>query len=423
MTAAPNNEECNLPGCVNLEVQSSGPADRSFSFLVVVGLLYVSFGAIFGILQGGLQPVLRAQGVDVGSLGLLASLLLPFGLTFLWAPLVDHIILNRRAPRVAWIIVTQAVVVGLLVVVAFVGSTSLPVVFALALAIAFAAATMDVALDALAAKTVAQSDRVIASGIKVGSLALGSIIGGGLFVALFHRVGWTTIFLSVAALTIATTLPIFTQARKDSPSDETKGSKRPSILKLFRDPGQRKRLLLLATASVPIVMLFGLNRVMLVDAGLDLQQIGLIAGTLSPVGGIVATILAIAVMRRFGPQTGVSVFVIVCLVAAGLVVAGFQLDGSADLAMAGAITATAASSGFYVVICAVVLGWANTAQPATDYAALYGISRLCALIVLMLAAQIIPHIGWPVFYMLAAALLVVAVLPLARSGLKEKLSV
>jgi hypothetical protein len=123
-------------------------------------------------------------------------------------------------------------------------------------------------------------------------------------------------------------------------------------------------------------------------------------------------------MRRFGQRVSLFFFGAVCLIAAGLVIAGFHLDGRADLAMAGAIAATAASSGFYVVICAVVLGWANTAQPATDYAALYGISRLCALIVLMIAAQVIPHVGWPAFYLLAALLLIAAILPFARSGLK-----
>ncbi|WP_411037659.1 MFS transporter [Shinella sp. BYT-45] len=402
-----------------LGMEGTEPAERRLGFLLVIGLLYISFGAIFGILQGGLQPILRAQGVTVGSLGLLGALLLPFGLTFLWAPLVDRVTIHPRAPRIAWIIVTQTIVVGLLVIVAFVGGTTLPLVFALALAIAFAAATMDIALDALASKTVQPSDRVTAGGIKVGSLALGSIIGGGLFVALFHRLGWTNIFLSVAILTTVTTLPILTQVRRDAPSRSNEGGKNPSILDLLRKPDQRKRLFLLATISVPIVMLFGLNRVMLVDAGLDLQQIGIIAGTLSPIGSLAATALAMLVMRRLGPKASLAAFVVVCIVAAGLVIAGFRLDGRSDLAMAGAIAATAASSGFYVVICAVVLGWANTAQPATDYAALYGISRLCALVVLMAAAQVVPLVGWPAFYLVTALLLVAAVVPLARSGLEQ----
>lgn len=419
MTVARNSKTNNPLSGANLEVEDSGPVNRTFRFLVAVGLLYVSFGAIFGILQGGLQPILRAQGVDVGSLGLLAALLLPFGLTFIWAPLVDRIAIYPRAPRVAWIIVTQAAVVGLLVTAAFAGNAPLPVVFAIALAIAFAAATMDIALDALASKTIAPADRVTAGGVKVGSLALGSIVGGGLFVAFFHRVGWTSIFLSVAALTVVATLPILTQARRDIPKGSNEGSKTASVLELLRNPAQRKRLFLLAAVSVPIVMLFGLNRVMLVDAGLDLQKIGMIAGTLSPIGSLLATGLAVTLMRRFGPQASLAAFVIICLAASGLVIAGFQFEGRADLAMAGAIAATAASSGFYVVICAVVLGWADTAQPATDYAALYGISRLCALVVLMIASQAIPYVGWPAFYLTAAILLVAAVLPLARSGFKE----
>jgi hypothetical protein len=36
----------------------------------------------------------------------------------------------------------------------------------------------------------------------------------------------------------------------------------------------------------------------------------------------------------------------------------------------------------------------------------------------MIAAQVIPHVGWPAFYLLAALLLIAAILPFARSGLK-----
>ena len=405
-----------------VERQTEVPQGHCFVFLMTVGLLYVSFGTIFGILQGGLQPILRAQGVDVGSLGLLAALLLPFGLTFLWAPLVDRIMINKQSPRVAWIIVTQAAVVGLLVAVAFLGNASLPVVFGLALAIAFVAATMDVALDALASKSVAPGERVYAGGIKVGSLALGSIVGGGLFVALFHRLGWTNIFLSVAVLTIVATLPILTQAWRDSPANDGETARAPSVLAMLRNREHRRRLIALATTSAPIVMLFGLNRVMLVDAGLDLQQIGLIAGTLSPIGSLLATGLAVTLMRRVSPQANLSAFVVICLAAAVLVIAGFHLEKRPDLAIAGAIAATAASSGFYVVICAVVLGWANTSQPATDYAALYGISRLCALVVLMIVSQAIPAIGWAGFYTLASVLLLAAVLWFIRSGFLEEIS-
>ena len=166
-------------------------------------------------------------------------------------------------------------------------------------------------------------------------------------------------------------------------------------------------------------MLFGLNRVMLVDAGVALEQIGSVVGTLSPLAGLVATGIAVTLMRRGGAMGALVFFAVICLSAAVLVAASFLLGKASSLAMAGAILATSGSTGFYVVICTIVLGWANTGQAATDYAALYGISRLFGMIVLMLAAQAIPIIGWAAFYIVAALALIAALLAVGRPLLRS----
>ena len=64
-------------------------ADHSSSrrVMLAMGVLYVGFGVLAALLQGGLPPVLRARGLSVAQIGWTFALYLPIGLSFLWAPL------------------------------------------------------------------------------------------------------------------------------------------------------------------------------------------------------------------------------------------------------------------------------------------------------------------------------------------------
>lgn len=72
------------------------------------------------------------------------------------------------------------------------------------------------------------------------------------------------------------------------------------------------------------------------------------------------------------------------------------------------------TSGFFVILSATTLGWARGNQPATDYAVLYGASRLIATVLLIGLANLVARIGWPIFYIGASIALVIATLLLRR---------
>ena len=118
--------------------------------LVALNALYLGFGTMGGLLQGGLPAVLRAQGLGLGAASAAYAFYLPFGLAFLWAPLVDRRRMPWATPRIGWIIAMQCVAAALLLVASFGQALPLVVMVALMLAVAAALATMDIALDALA---------------------------------------------------------------------------------------------------------------------------------------------------------------------------------------------------------------------------------------------------------------------------------
>ncbi|WP_130226255.1 MFS transporter [Bradyrhizobium sp. Leo121] len=372
------------------------PSPRPFSFLISVGALYTSFGLIFGLMQGGLPPLLRARGVDLAAIGWTLIILLPFGLTFLWAPLVDAVRPIRTAPRIGWIVIMQIVILATLLVVSQGEDFQPTLLLSLGMLIAFAAATMDVALDALAALAIPNDVRPIAGGIKVAALSLGSMIGGGIFVVTFHHLGWQTTFQIAAAVTFLSTIPILFHRAWDATGEHIQPG-RPRQTGFLRQPDTGRRLALLTLTTCVLVSLFSLNRVMLVDLGVSVETIGWIVGTGSPLCSLSASLIAIPIIRKAGPNGAILVFTGLSALAVGSVIAG-ALSGTTLLATAGSIAINAGTSGFYVIICSAILGWAKGDRPATGYAALYGVSRLVATILLIGLTRLVPLIGWPAFY-------------------------
>ncbi|MDR6433216.1 MFS transporter [Brucella pseudogrignonensis] len=398
------------------------PSRPVWPLLASIAVLYASFGSIYGLMQGGLPPLMRARGIDLASIGWSFLMLVPFGLTFLWAPVIDAVRPMRKRPRIGWIVPMQAVIVcGLLVVAQ--GEHFPPLVLlTFGIVIAFAAATMDVALDALATASIPADQRTVVGGLKVAALGFGAILGGGVFVALSNQLGWTATFNLCAAVSALSTVPIIFSRKWDFVTEGTKPG-RPSILAVLRQGAMRRRMIFLTLTTMSIVALSFLNRVMLVDLDVTVETIGWIVGIGAPVFGLLAALGAIPVVRILGSRFGVLIFTLICLFASGGMIIG-ALRHDTVLAISGAIVMSGGTSGLFVILSAATLGWADGPQPATDYAVLYGVSRLIATFAIIGLSNLVAVIGWSVYYvgasfaLLVAALLLCTILPdLKRHGI------
>lgn len=384
---------------------------QQLAALAGINPLYIGFGAVLGTVQGGLPPVLRDQGYEISAIGLVYALYLPFGLAFLWAHLVDRWQPPFAGRRSGWIWAMQGLAVPALVLVAFGQGWPPALLIALGLLVTLAMATMDTALDALAVERVAPARRPLAAALKLAALALGAILGNGLFVLLFAAQGWRVAFLSLAALVAVLTLPLLLLREGRSPPSAA--ARRASLFQVLADPARREKLLLLTAISCVIFPLAGLNRVMLVDIGVPLERIGQLVGTLGPLSMLAVSVLAVPLMARAGLARSFALFGGLTALATGLLMLG---HGRADhlLALSGTVLIGAGVSGVFVTLVARILGWAAGNQPATDYAAFYGISRFASTVLTMLAAPVIGWTGWTGFYLTGLAALVL-VLALART--------
>ncbi|OKH86322.1 MFS transporter [Thalassospira sp. TSL5-1] len=407
---------------INADAAGAIPAAWRRHGVILFGLnaLYVGFGMIMGVVNGGLPTVMRAQGIDISTAGWIYLLYLPFGLTFLWAPLIDRLRLPFLSSRTGWIVTMQAIAVLGLVIVAFSNGASPLVLFGLGFGVVLAIATMDIALDALAVRIVAPDWRSTASATKLAALSIGTMIGGGVFVALAGDLGWRVTFLVLALALVVLLCPVLTLGKRDeltgTGTEPAKNSRKASLLRLLRDARLRKRLILLCIACSIMFPLVGLNRLMLVDIGVPVSEIGWIVGTLGPLSMLLTSAVSIPLMRYLGLERSMLIFAAVAFAAIGAMTFGFAFENRLA-GIGGAIAIGAGVSGIYVVLATKIIGWSAGTQPATDYAAYYGISRLASTLMTVAAAQIVAFVNWGLFYGFGAiALLVMVVLLLALIG-------
>lgn len=366
--------------------------------LAAIALAYVSLGIILGFVQGGVAPVLRSQGLDLSALRWVYALYLPFGLAFLWAPAVDSWRWPWLARRTGWIIPMQGVSTLALAAMALVqpGAGAWGLLLGLGLVATIAAATMDVALDALTVEAMPQDRRSAAAAAKMGGISLGAVLGGGVLVAWYPRLGWSGALCIIAACTALACLPVFALVRKDRQLSTRLPAHRAGLRQTLGKPGMADRLVRLSLLVCSLLALFNFNRLLLVDMGVSLERIGWLLGIIAPLANAAACVLAPVLARAMPVRRAAWLAAGACLASACLVWLGV-VQASSSTVIVGSILTTAGAAALYVVLGSLMLEWACGQQAATDYALLYGVGRFIGTAALMGLPGIIQAAGWPLF--------------------------
>jgi MFS family permease len=371
---------------------------RAWVVLLAVMLTYVSLGAILGFVQGGIAPVLRTQGLSLSAMRWVYALYLPFGIAFLWAPWIDAWRWPWLGRRTGWIIPMQGIAVLAIAATAFhsPGPDAWGILLALGLVTTLAAATMDLAMDALTVELIADGRRTGAAAAKVAGISLGSVLGGGVLVALYPRLGWQETLWIIAGVMALSAIPVLALIGRDRAASGATSSQRAQLMRTLRKPGMQTRFIRLTLLVCTLLALFNFNRLLLVDMGVSLERIGSVLGTTAPLVNALACVLAPWLLRRWSVRRAAWLMAGLCLASAATVWTGFVLD-SAATALTGSVLTTASVSSLYVVLGGLILEWAAGQQAATDYALLYGVGRLIGTAALMILPGLIQVIGWSAF--------------------------
>src|SRR4029453_636242 len=121
---------------------------------------------------------------------------------FLWSPLMDRFVPPKLGRRRGWTAIAQVVLLAGTFALAGLGDNpDTPwVLFALTLAIAFAGATQDIAVDAYAVDVLRPDEQAVAVGARNMLYRAGMQLAGSFSITLSGWVGWPAVNVFLALL-------------------------------------------------------------------------------------------------------------------------------------------------------------------------------------------------------------------------------
>ncbi len=160
-----------------------------------------SSGLPLGLVWTLLPAWLAYRKVDIKTIGLFTLVQLPWSLKLLWAPLMDRFSPPFLGRKRSWIIVGQLMLVGGLAALAWQArSPDVAVVAGLALFIAFASASQDIAVDAYAVEVLETHEQGVAVGGRVAFYRLAMYLSGSAAITAGALWGWPWIFAGLALI-------------------------------------------------------------------------------------------------------------------------------------------------------------------------------------------------------------------------------
>ncbi len=286
------------PIAMSPETVSAGR--RAAAPLLLLASLYIAQGLPYGFFTQALPVLMRESGASLKAISATSLLFLPWACKFLWAPLVDHV-----GTRRGWIIPIQFIAAIGAASLAFVDpSRGFLAVFVAVFAFNILAAVQDVATDGMAVRLLDAQARGLGNGIQVGAYRIGMVLGGGLLLWIYAKLGWVAMCLGMSALLALTCVPVL--LHREAAGD---GSRRvrPSLpvlaagwLPRLRTPGMLALLLLVCAYKFGDSMTASLVGPMLKDARWPTEEIALVKGTLGSIMGLVGAAAGGALAFRIG---------------------------------------------------------------------------------------------------------------------------
>jgi PAT family beta-lactamase induction signal transducer AmpG len=355
---------------------------------------------------------LRSEGVDLRSIGMFALIQLPFTWKFFWAPLLDRYAPPVFGRRRSWMLATQVL---LLVSIPAFGALrpqlDLWTIAYLATAVAFFAATQDIALDAYRRELLPDSELGLGNAIHVQAYRVSSLVPGALALVLADHFPWQTVFVVTALFMlpgIVNTLLVSEPAHA-RPAPRTLAE---AIIEPFHEfitrAGWQRALLILAFIffyKLGDSMATALATPFYLDMGFSKSEIGLIAKNAGLWASVIGGLLGGLWMLKVGINRGLWLFGAVQVVSI-LGFAWLAYVGEPDrLLLAVVIAFEALGVGLgTAAFTAFIARTTDRRYTATQFALFTSLASVPRALVNATTGWVVEQTGWFVFFLLCTAL-------------------
>ena len=249
-------------------------------------------GLPLGLVWYAIPDWMRDIGVDIRVVGLITLAQAPWTFKVLWAPLMDRYVPPFWGRRRGWMAVTQVGLFASSLLLAGVGERpeAIWVVGALAMAVALASASQDVAIDAYAVEVLRKDEQGAAAGARTAMYRAALLVSGGAAISLAARIGWPAVnallaFVYLPMLIITWKSP---EPEVQAPSPQTlKEAVWQPFLSFLSRPRALEILAFVVLYKFADQLYQSLTRPFLIDMGYNADQRGIALATI----GVAATIV------------------------------------------------------------------------------------------------------------------------------------
>jgi len=404
---------------------------------LVMLLLGFSAGLPFYMIYQNLSLWLAEAGVSKGEIGLFAWTGFAFTFKFLWAPAVDRMpvpVLDKMiGRRRAWMAVAQIGVA--LMLIAMSGADPQKNLFYVALVavgMAFAAATQDIAIDAWRIEAASDEEQgVMAAMYQYGYRVAIMLAGAGALIVADH-VSWPAAYqfmallMGVGLLTALFAPKVEIRDYEPPPRASLAETLSKSVIGPFRDFFERYGvhalviLLFIALFRIPDFVMGYMTGPLYVDLGYDKTTIGAIRSGVGLFAILFGVFLGGVVVSRFDIKTALMIGVVSQSVT-NLMYAWLAMSSATTAGLAAAVVIdNIAYGGAGTILIAYMSSLTNTAFTATQYALFSSFYALPGKFVGGFSGFVVEAVGFSWFFVITALVGVPAALLVFALGRSEK---
>ena len=364
-----------------------------------------------------LQAWMTEEGVDLGAIGLMSLVGLPYSLKFLWSPLLDRFTPPFLGRRRGWLLIAQ---LALMAAVAGLGQTEparAPWLVALAaFFVTFFSATQDAVVDAYRREDLADKELGLGSSLYVNGYRIGMLLasGGGLILADHIPFSQVYLVMSVCLLPgIVTTVMAAEPRVAEAPT-----TLRAAVIDPLRDYFSRPEALwvlaFIVFYKIGDTMASAMTTPFYLDIGFTKTEIGAVVKLFgfwaTVTGGLAGGVL----MLRLGINRSLWLFGALQAVST----AGFALLarlGDCIWALAGVIAFENLSSGMgTAAFVAFMASITNKKFTATQYALLSSLMGAPRVLAAATTGYLAEATGWTIFFVFCTVMAVPGLILLNR---------
>lgn len=394
-------------------------AMRSWRTLAVA-LLSFSSGLPLGLVWYSIPDWMRSIGVDLRVVGLFSLAQAPWAFKVIWSPVMDRYVPAFWGRRRGWMAITQIALAVLGLMLAGVGNRpeAIWVVGALALAIAVASASQDIAIDAYAVEVLHEDEQGAAVGARIAVYRAAMVVSGGLAITAAARLGWPTVNVLLGLVYLPVLILTWKAPEPEEPQIAPRTMREAVWLPFLGFLGRHRALEILGFVLLYTLasnLTTSLTRPFLIDMGYSAYHRGIALATIGLVATIAGSFIGGWATTLMGLGRSLWVFGVLQTFAGVGYYAVARAGGPSLPLMYGATSFELFSVGMATgAFSVLLLRMTQKRFSATQYALFSSLFALPRLLAGPITGFVADAIGWQAFFLSTVAMGIPGLVMLAR---------